>query len=65
LPLDPVERRDEWHRAVLMVALVVTGMSEHAHGGGTTSALPRSAPRRVTPSAGGSHRHHIRPPRGC
>ncbi|HET6951004.1 MAG TPA: hypothetical protein VFI47_11545 [Acidimicrobiales bacterium] len=64
-PLDPFVRRDEWWRAVLIVALVVTGVAERSGPGvrGARSVATRPA----APAAldGGAARRHVRPPRSC
>jgi hypothetical protein len=62
LPLDPHERQDQWHRAVLMVALVVTGMTDATR---AIAGPPPAASRRARPPAGSSSRRGIRPPRSC
>jgi hypothetical protein len=63
-PLDPFERRDEWRFAVVMVAVVVTGMADHA-GGPEPVRRPADRDRRSGPAAGARGRRYIRPPRSC
>jgi hypothetical protein len=63
-PLDPFERRDEWRFAVVMVAVVVTGMADHA-GGPEPVRRPADRDRRSGPAVGARARRYIRPPRSC
>jgi hypothetical protein len=61
-PLDPLQRRDEWQVAVLIVALVVAGMQDPA--GASASVRPSFSPSSL-PVGGIPARRLVRPPRSC
>jgi hypothetical protein len=62
-PVNAFERRVEWQAAVLVVALVVTGMTDRA--GAPASARPPRSERRAGTAGGSPARRHVRPPRSC
>jgi hypothetical protein len=67
MPLDPFQRREELRLAVLMVALVVTGMSDRpmALASGASDMEKAAAGRELRPTTGPFGRRHVRPARSC
>jgi hypothetical protein len=69
VPLDPFQRREELRLAVLMVALVVTGMTDRpmalASGAASGDGGKPAGGREPRPTTGAFGRRHVRPARSC